>query len=140
LLAANVSAIGQIGSDFNGKRWVFIDITYTILLERGSHSFLSDKLLDRAYLSLFKTEPSTRTEIEFLCLHCDPNEPDDARHAIYKKGPHLHIQVAEEPIPHAHIALNRGHLDAVLNSPDSLTKAMGAAILMLREEILDAVQ
>lgn len=96
--------------------------------------------LDRAYLSIFRTDPDTRSETKFLCLHCDPNESDDAPHAIYKRGPHLHIQVAPDPIPHAHIALNRGHLEAVLSSAESLSEAIGWAVLMLKEEVLDAIK
>lgn len=93
--------------------------------------------LDRAYLTIFRINPSTREEVEFLCLHCDPNEPDNADHALYKQGPHLHIQAADDPIPHAHIALNRGHLEEVLNSVDSLSEAISWAVLMLKQEILD---
>jgi hypothetical protein len=95
--------------------------------------------LDRAYLNIFQTDPTTRIEKKFLSLHCDPNEPDDALHAIYKKGPHLHIQAADVPFPHAHIALSGEHLDTVLGSFDSLFKAMEWAVRMLKEQILDAM-
>jgi hypothetical protein len=96
--------------------------------------------LEQAYLNVFRTDPATREESEFLSLHCDPNESDDAPHATYKKGPHLHIQAADDPIPHAHIALNIGHLEAVLNSVDSISEAIRLAVLMLKEEVLDAMQ
>jgi hypothetical protein len=49
----------------------------------------------------------------------------------------LHIKAANEPLPHAHIALNLGHLDAVLTSIDTLSDAMKTAISMLKEEVLD---
>lgn len=55
----------------------------------------------------------------------------------YKKGPHLHIKAADDPLPHAHIALNLGHLDAVLGSIGTLSEAMRCAIFMLKEEVLD---
>lgn len=96
--------------------------------------------LYQAYLSIYQIERSMQTETELLCLHCDPNEPDNAPHAIYKQGPHLHINVAANPIPHAHIALNRGHLKDVLSSVNDLTKALGLAVQMLREEILDTMK
>jgi len=95
--------------------------------------------LDRAYLNIFQTDLIARTEKKFLSLHCDPNELDDAPHAIYKKGPHLHIQAANAPFPHAHIALTGEHLDVVLGSFDSLFKAMEWAVYMLKEQVLDAM-
>ncbi len=90
--------------------------------------------LDRAYLSIYQVVD--RNESEFLCLHCDPNIANDAKEK-YKKGPHLHIKAANEPLPHAHIALNLGHLDGVLTSIDTLSDAMKTAISMLKEEVLD---
>ena len=102
----------------------------------GSNSWY----LDRAYLSVFQVDPSTHTEVEIVCLHCDPNEPDHAEHALYKKGPHLHVRTADYPVSRAHIALNRGHLDAVLSSVDSLSEAMGLAVAMLKDEIMDAME
>lgn len=95
--------------------------------------------LDRAYLNIFQTDPTTRTESKFLSLHCDPNEPDDAPHAIYKRGPHLHIQAANDPFPHAHIALTGKHLETILSSLDSLFKAIEWAVYMLKEEVFDAM-
>jgi hypothetical protein len=95
--------------------------------------------LDRAYLTIYRINQGMPTEMqEFLALHCDPREPDDTAHAIYKQGPHLHIQDAADPIPHAHIALNRGHLEEVLSCVESLSEAIGLAVLMLKEEILVA--
>ena len=95
--------------------------------------------LDRAYLNIFKTDPIARTEKKFLSLHCDPNEPDDSPHAIYKRGPHLHIQAARDPFPHAHIALAGRHLDVVLDSFESLFQAMEWAVHMLKEQVLSAM-
>lgn len=57
----------------------------------------------------------------------------------YKKGPHLHIKAADDPLPHAHLALNLGHLDAVLESIETLSEAMRCAIFMLKEEVLDTL-
>jgi hypothetical protein len=61
-------------------------------------------------------------------------KPDKGR---YKKGPHLHIKAATDPLPHAHFALNLGHLDAVLESIESLSEALRCGILMIKEEVLD---
>ena len=95
--------------------------------------------LEQAYLNMFRTDLATREESKFLSLHCDPNESDDAPHAIYKRGPHLHIQAADEPFPHAHIALTGGRLDVVLSSVDSLSEVIEWAVRMLKEEVLDAM-
>lgn len=93
--------------------------------------------LQKAYLNVFRTNRVTNDETKFLSLHCDPNEPNSAPHARYKKGPHLHIQAAQKPFPSAHIALTCGHLDIILSSVESLSDAIGWAVHMLREEVLD---
>jgi len=93
--------------------------------------------LYRAYLSLFRTlKQQTDEERELMALHCDPYEPDQAEHAIYKKGPHLHLCTSEIPGPHAHIALNRCHLDEVLGSTGAFTQAFHLALGMISEEVL----
>lgn len=97
--------------------------------------------MERAYLSIYWVERSIPMEKrKFLALHCDPNVSDEASHAIYKQGPHLHIQDAAFPIPRAHIALDRTHLNLVLNSINSLTKTLELAVLMIKEEVLDAMK
>jgi hypothetical protein len=97
--------------------------------------------LDRAYLNIYQTVVHTQQEIEYLCLHCDPNESDEAAHAVYKKGPHLHIKGGTpQPIPHSHIALQqKDHLTIVLDSCDSLMGAMSWGVNMIKEEILDEI-
>lgn len=91
--------------------------------------------LGRGYLSIYKVDHS-KGEQELICLHCDPEEIDEVV-MKYKKGPHLHIKAAEEPIPQSHIALARGHLDQVLANAESLTEAMAWSIEMIRDEILN---
>lgn len=100
--------------------------------------------LERAYLHLYLTTQmeGEATEKEILALHCDPNEADEppdwtgVKHSKYKRGPHLHISTAEDPIPHSHFALNACHLESVLSSVESLTKAMGYAVQMLEDQVL----
>jgi len=101
--------------------------------------------LERAYLHFYLIDQYSKDEKEFCLLHCDPNEADDARHAKYKQSLHLHIECSDSSCwphcdiwPHAHIALNTGYLDYVLKDINSLTKAMEEAVLMLKEEVLDA--
>lgn len=97
--------------------------------------------LDRAYLHLYQTNPHEHSETEFLCLHCDPNEPLEAAHSVYKRGPHLHINGwTLPPLSHAHIALQQErHLDLVLVSCDELTAALCWAVKMIKEEVLEAI-
>lgn len=92
--------------------------------------------LSKAYLSIYEVDRSVRKETELLALHCDPDE-NGRDQAKYKRGPHLHISAAQDPIPKAHIALAIGHLPAVLASASSLTEALEWSILMIKEEVLD---
>ncbi|HEY0556722.1 MAG TPA: hypothetical protein VGG20_20870 [Thermoanaerobaculia bacterium] len=93
--------------------------------------------LFQAYFSLYQTVRSAHSEREILAIHCDPLEEARAPHALYKQGPHLHVKLAEDPIPHAHFALNRGHLPDVLSSVGSISSAMEMALIMVREQVLD---
>jgi hypothetical protein len=100
--------------------------------------------LDRAYLHFYLIDPSSVEEKEFVLLHCDPNEPDNAAHAKYKQSLHLHIECSDSSCyphcyiwPHAHIALNTGYLGHVLKDVDSLTKALEEAVCMLKDEVLE---
>ena len=96
--------------------------------------------LNRAYLTIFQFHLVGSLETEYLCLHCDPNEPDGP-HRTYKQGPHFHIKGGSpDPIPHAHIALNRLHLKEVLSSISSISHALEAAITMLKEQILEPLR
>lgn len=100
--------------------------------------------LDRAYLHLYTRTyvQGQITEKELLLLHCDPNEPgvttdsNELSHWKYKRGPHLHISVAEQPIPHSHFALNACHLNSILSSVASLSEALEVAIKMLEDQVL----
>lgn len=92
--------------------------------------------LEKAYLHLYKINVSRRDDTEYLFLHCDPNEPAGSKHFHYKRGPHLHIRVAEQPIPHSHIALCYLNVDDVLLSLDSLSKAMEKCTEIIRDQFL----
>lgn len=100
--------------------------------------------LDRAYLHLYeRTRSEGAGDKEILGLHCDPNEPLEhenhggLKHARYKRGPHIHVSTAEQPMPHSHIALNLGHLDEVLESFDNLSSAIQSAIRMLNDQVIE---
>jgi len=91
--------------------------------------------LEKAYLTIYKDDS------EFLCLHCDPNftQINTTGKAIYKKGPHLHVECAEKPMPRAHLALTGMYLNKTLKSADSLTQALQWSIKMIRDEVLDRI-
>jgi hypothetical protein len=93
--------------------------------------------LEKAYLHLFVMKSRTE-EQEVFCLHCDPNEGDSERHAIYKKGPHVHMISSVLSLSHAHIPLNLCHLKDVLESHETLFKAFDIGIEMVRDQILTA--
>jgi hypothetical protein len=96
--------------------------------------------LAQAYLQLYWRESAGDDESELLALHCDPNEPDDIgllKHAIYKRGPHVHVMTASQPLPHSHFALNIGHLSQVLSSVEAITGAVQIGVHMIRDQVLD---
>jgi hypothetical protein len=110
------------------ERWIAVD-------EKRRKFFI-----ERAYLHLYRRRPDEQDETEIIALHCDPNEPDDSgvlKHAVYKRGPHVHLTASEQPFPHSHIALNVTQLDAVLSSVDSLHTAVTAGVILLRDQVLD---
>lgn len=76
---------------------------------------------------------------KFFLYTVTPDELDDVDdcQGKYKRGPHLHIKAADEPIPKSHLALARGQLSEVLFSLDDLTEALGRSIQMIKDEILD---
>ena len=96
--------------------------------------------LTAAFLTIFQIDRIPQlNEREFLALHAEP-ETSDQGEGLYKKGPHLHITLAASLVPPAaHIALNRGHLNDVLASVESLTVALEWAIVMIKDEVLDRV-
>lgn len=95
--------------------------------------------MDRAYLSVFRLDRFSRSEEEIVAVHCDPNEAD-ATHLRYKQGPHLHVTVAEHPIPHSHIALSLAVLDSLLSSVDRMTEAIAQSVEMVNSQILGMYQ
>ena len=92
--------------------------------------------LERAYFHIYKTKQSKLEEEEYILLHCDASEPDDSPHSRYKQSPHLHIKSAEQPLPHAHFALNNCDLSNTLSSIDNLHVALENAIEMIDNQVL----
>ncbi len=128
-------------SDYRSWRFpTFVDGIHAMYFELWRQDSATTFYLYRAYLSVFRRLRTTDTEQELFSLHCDPNEPDNAAHAVYKQGPHLHLGTSQVPGPHAHIALNRCHLPQVLASVEAFTRAFHLAIVMIKEEVLNPLR
>jgi hypothetical protein len=94
-------------------------------------------ILHLAYLTIYKG--SRENEEEVLALHCDPNEPKASKIHKYKSGPHIHIKHSkEEKFSKAHISLNIGELEKVLNSLTEMETALKNAILMIKDEFINS--
>jgi len=92
--------------------------------------------LERAYLSISRVIRQLGKREDILCVHCDPLTKDSDPLASYRKGPHLHVMLAQAPLPRAHFPLNACHLQQVLASVESLTNAMQSAIGIVCHEVI----
>ena len=97
---------------------------------------LDSYFLIKAYLTIFKFSD------EFLCLHCDPEEPqiEGNNSHIYKQLPHLHIIKSDNPLPKSHIAIGCGFIGEILSSDKELFNAISTAIGLVCDEILDRLK
>lgn len=84
-----------------------------------------------AYLTLFLINRVNQKFEELLCIHCDPDDQSDT-----KRGPHLHVMKAVNPLPKCHFALNYSHLNDVLESIQTLDRAMCKAIAIVAKEVI----
>jgi len=136
-LVFGVSDNNENGSDFLNWRFKTKTENYSALYYERWIPYEADiYYLDRMYFHIYKTDISERRAVEYICLHCDANEPDDAQHARFKQSPHLHFSTAEQPLPHSHIALNNGNLNQIFSSLASLHQAIKQAVDMIYWQIL----
>ena len=103
----------------NFEKWQFKTFARDILCQYyefwkpiNGHKILC---LNRAYLNIFQTNRVTHTFDKVLSIHCDPYEEGDEPQTLYKQGPHLHVQKAEQPIPKCHFPLNLSELENILS-------------------------
>jgi hypothetical protein len=89
-----------------------------------------------AYLTLAKTDRVRQCLVEVACVHCDPTDNSTEPIGSYKRGPHLHVELADDPLPRAHFPLNLGHLKEVLASPANVTKALTDAVAVVSHEVV----
>ena len=137
-----IGAVDTTASESNYRSWRFLTTAKDyrgMYFERWIQKSQRERVfyLDRAYLHIYRLNRVSGDEKEILCLHCDPNEPENALHARYKRGPHLHLMSSEQPFPHSHIALALHSLEDLLTSMDKLSLGLEKAILMIREQFLD---
>ena len=94
-------------------------------------------IMNRAYLNIHIENRETNVFDKLISLHCDPHEEGTTLQCLYKQGPHFHVQKAEHPIPKCHFPLNLTDLDKVLSSIKEITSAMGRAIQVICDELLE---
>lgn len=92
--------------------------------------------LNRAYLNVSIVNRNTHTYDKLVSIHCDPYEENNEVSCLYKRGPHLHVQKAEHPIPKCHFPLNFSELDNILSSVHNITEALKNAIKIVKDEVL----
>lgn len=91
----------------------------------------------RAYLHLVIDNRTTQNYDKLVAIHCDPYDDCDEPLRSYKRGPHLHVENAEQPIPNSHFPLNLMELNNILSSINNITKALELAIQVLCNEVLN---
>lgn len=138
-LIFSISDGKETGTNFTDWRFQTISENingsyYEIWTSLGKGSYF----LDRSYFHLYSLDEQQLTESEYVLLHCDASEPDDTPHCSYKQSPHLHIEVAQHPIPKAHLALYNGRIKEVLKDLNAFNSALKETIEMLSSQILNA--
>lgn len=127
---------GKVTLNFNEARfWTFLNHFqaqyFEIWMPLDSHK-MDQWYLHRAYLNIYNNLT------EYVCLHCDPEEQDDAvgNKACYKQSPHIHIKIEHQPISKSHLAIAHGYLDRVYNSYDDFFIAIKNGVELISDEIL----
>lgn len=146
------------GSDYRG--WTFATIHSKVRAQYFERWLKAEErgrefwYLEKAYLHMSRVDRNAGQLVEFLCLHCDPNDaPDEelktkdrkkydrlSKQSFYKQHPHLHVISADIPFPKAHLALHLGYKHQVLKSVGALSVAMRHVVQMIRDEVLDAME
>ena len=136
LIAANI----RTSNAYDYKQWWFptwVSNIYAQYYEAWSQADAGRKYgLERCYLSLARLGAPDRGYESIVCVHCDPTcaEPEPLR--SFKSGPHLHVELAEPPLPKCHFPLNLAQLGEVLSSAETVTRAMGSAVRVITDEVM----
>ncbi len=138
-LVFGISDARQTGQNFRDWRFQTISQNITANYHEIWYNLGKGKyFLERSYFHLYTIVEEELKENEYILLHCDASEPDNSPHSLYKQSPHIHVEVAEQPIPKAHIALYNGRLAEVLKSRATYNAALKESIEMLNSQILQA--
>jgi hypothetical protein len=96
----------------------------------------SDQLeLHGLALSLFEVRRGDAPK-PILAVHAELALNTDDNRSRLKRGPHLHVDWAPDPIPHCHFALNLANLNNVVSSKRALGAALTNLVYLLREDVL----
>lgn len=132
-----VSDVKEMGNNYHDWRFkTYLSDFRAMYYERWIPYDKNNYFLDRMYFHLYKMDRENLIDEEYILLHCDAGEPQDSDHFKYKLSPHLHIKSSEYPIPKAHIALNNGNVNDIINSMGKLNMAMSQGISMIENQIL----
>lgn len=129
---------GVRSDDFNGLYFrTFVQNVWSQYHELWRPMSKQEKLcLERAYLNIFIINSNTHNFDKLISIHCDPYEEGDEPFCSYKRGPHLHVQKAEYPLPKCHFPLNLSELEKILSSADNITEALKNAVHIVQNEVL----
>jgi len=85
---------------------------------------------------IFLIEPGSTKPREIIAIHSEPGEDGRTLTSKLKKGPHLHIKAATEPIGSAHFPLCATCLETVLTSTERLLESFREIIEVLATEVV----
>jgi hypothetical protein len=128
-----------IESGVNFRDWRFKTVSDDIVAnyhEVWNTQSKGKYFLVRSYLHLYLFKKEELSETEYILWHCDASEPDHTPHAIYKQSPHIHIEIAQHPIPKAHIALYNGRVSNTLRDIETFNVALKESLIMIDSQIL----
>lgn len=78
-------------------------------------------------------------EKPLLMLHADPQTQDGSAHAIYKRGPHLHVMEGSL-WPDVHIGLELGDLRRTVSGATPLTNSLLRSMEMIRDQVFPLLE
>jgi hypothetical protein len=126
----------------NYRDWFFrtpvLDILAQYFEEWTADPTLSRWELRQACLHIVRMTGPRQPPLEVLAVHCEPAVTGNSVKDRLKKGPHVHLKQAGDPLAHAHIPLNYSHLPDVLGSLTTLTTALDNAVQIALTEVVHA--
>jgi len=135
-----IAAAQKTSSGYDYAQWTFPTSVKNIFGKYyESWSWVKERerfRLERCYLSVVRLDVVSRGYQAILCVHCDPTCTEVEPLKSFKSGPHLHVELADDPIPKCHFPLNLGHLKQVLSSEQEITTAMRSAVRVITEEVM----